>query len=174
MGLANNIVCCELTPDVRKRLCKTPLDPAGVVVKFVSDKVFIKLPRLEYVACNTLLSNEGITPRLTYIDDNCMVNEYVAEVSDPRSIQDFTILISSFSIESKLQSRRRSRKGNGQGAGSCTRSSSLTATSNLNGGQQGVPRDFRQLEFKDCLCFGQEVSGTSREWRESPVEGEVL
>lgn len=77
MGFVNDISCCELTPEAQKRLCKNPDDVAGVVVKFRPKQFFVDIDRLEFTANNTIMSELGLTPRLLYIDADCMINEYV-------------------------------------------------------------------------------------------------
>ena len=77
MGYINDISCCELTTDARERLCKRPTDPIGVVVKFAPKDSWLKLSRLEFVASNTIMSELKITPKLIYVDESCIINEYV-------------------------------------------------------------------------------------------------
>ncbi|KAH9403865.1 hypothetical protein TYRP_014376 [Tyrophagus putrescentiae] len=95
MGFVNDISCCELTPEARSRLVKTPADVAGVVVKFKPKQFFVDIDRLEFVANNAIMSELGITPRLLYIDADCMINEYVPsrnykieEDLDPKTVKE--------------------------------------------------------------------------------------
>lgn len=76
-GYVNNIICCEMTEEVRKRLCKKPDDCAGIVVKFSYNDNFTKIDRLEEAVMNTTISAAGLGPRLLFINNECMVHELV-------------------------------------------------------------------------------------------------
>ena len=78
MGFQNDIACCELTDKAKDRLFKKfSYNCAAIVVKFAPKEIFFKLDRLELIANHVILSEHKITPRLLYIDDHCMIHEYI-------------------------------------------------------------------------------------------------
>lgn len=77
MGDVNDIVCCTLTAEAEKRLCKYPTDASAIVVKFSLPELALEQSRLETVANNTIISERKLSPRLIYIDDKIIIHEYV-------------------------------------------------------------------------------------------------
>ena len=77
MGYVNDICCCTLTGEAQKRYCRSPSDSAAIVVKFSPKELFFEQPRVETVANNTIISEHNLCPRLLYIDDECIINEFI-------------------------------------------------------------------------------------------------
>lgn len=77
MGLANDIACCTLTPEARARFCAKPTYIPEIVVKFASAKHYLKVSRLEFALINQLMSQLSISPRLLYVDEHCLISEYI-------------------------------------------------------------------------------------------------
>lgn len=73
----NDISCCSLIPEARERLATTADDTLSIVVKFAPKEMLIQLSRLEFVANNTTLSSLGLAPKLLYVDEKCIINEFI-------------------------------------------------------------------------------------------------
>lgn len=81
MGYVNDISCCVLTDQARLRLGATQnIDYPAIVVKFEPDVIFFSLNRIETTAVNTTISENGLSPRLLYINEKCCINEYIQVV----------------------------------------------------------------------------------------------
>ena len=81
MGYANDISCSVLTDQARLRLGATQnIDYPAIVVKFEPDVIFFSLNRIETTAVNTTISENGLSPRLLYINEKCCINEYIQVV----------------------------------------------------------------------------------------------
>ena len=77
MGYVNDIACCELTPQAKERLCLSPADFSAIVVKFAPEHLFFEQSRIETVANNTIISENKLCPRLIFINDKCIINEFI-------------------------------------------------------------------------------------------------
>lgn len=88
IGYFNDVICCEMTEDARKRLCTKKTDCSAVVVKFLSHSEChnqrFKHEPWERAVIDSFISNHDLCPRLLYISDNCQVNEYI-EVCSPKT-----------------------------------------------------------------------------------------
>lgn len=84
MGYVNDISCCTLTGEAQKRLCLSPADPAAIVVKFSPKEFFFKQPRVEVAANNTIISEQKLCPRLIFINDDCIINDYIQVSANAR------------------------------------------------------------------------------------------
>lgn len=74
----NDISCVSLTPGARESLVTAAMDDApSIVVKFTPKEMLIQLSRLEFVANNTTLSALGLAPKLLYVDEKCIINEFI-------------------------------------------------------------------------------------------------
>lgn len=77
LGFVNDISLCKLKADAQERLCTSPDDIPAIVVKFTSQNSLSTMSNLESVAINVAMSEKKITPRLLYVNEECMINEFV-------------------------------------------------------------------------------------------------
>ncbi|KAF7496532.1 Choline/ethanolamine kinase [Sarcoptes scabiei] len=78
-GFVNDIIRCSICPDAKAQLFDVDLNQTidDVVFKFFAEFDWLGIDRTELAMINTVVSQEGISPKLIYFDKNCQVNEFI-------------------------------------------------------------------------------------------------